>query len=63
MEYRVLGPVEWLADGRPVAIGGPKPRIVPRQLAEDLIPLVDGVGIGHRSRHGEELRRESAALP
>jgi DNA-binding SARP family transcriptional activator/Tfp pilus assembly protein PilF len=26
MEYRVLGPVEVLADGRPVAIGGPKPR-------------------------------------
>jgi hypothetical protein len=26
MEYRVLGPVEVLADERPVAIGGPKPR-------------------------------------
>jgi DNA-binding SARP family transcriptional activator len=26
MEYRVLGPVEVLADGRPVVIGGPKPR-------------------------------------
>src|SRR4029450_1093269 len=26
MEYRVLGPVEVLADGRPVAIGGPGPR-------------------------------------
>jgi hypothetical protein len=26
MEYRVLGPVEVLADGRPIAIGGPKPR-------------------------------------
>jgi hypothetical protein len=26
MEYRVLVPVEVLADGRPVAIGGPKPR-------------------------------------
>ena len=26
MEYRVLGPVEVLADGRSVAIGGPKPR-------------------------------------
>jgi hypothetical protein len=26
MEYRVLGPVEVLADGRPAAIGGPKPR-------------------------------------
>jgi DNA-binding SARP family transcriptional activator len=26
MEYRVLGPVEVLAEGRPVAIGGPKPR-------------------------------------
>jgi len=26
MEYRVLGPVEVLSEGRPVAIGGPKPR-------------------------------------
>jgi acyl-CoA reductase-like NAD-dependent aldehyde dehydrogenase len=34
MEYRVLGPVEVLADGRPVAIGGPKPR--------SLVEVVDG---------------------
>jgi DNA-binding SARP family transcriptional activator/tetratricopeptide (TPR) repeat protein len=26
VEYRVLGPVEVLVDGRPVALGGPKPR-------------------------------------
>jgi DNA-binding SARP family transcriptional activator len=33
MEFRVLGPVEVVVDGRPVAVGGPKPRTLLALLA------------------------------
>src|SRR5689334_7894780 len=33
MEFRVLGPVEVAVDGRPVAVGGPKPRTLLALLA------------------------------
>ena len=53
MQFRVLGPLEVLADGQPISLGGPKQRTVlarlllhPNQVvpAEDLIDEVWGEG-------------------
>ena len=65
MEFRLLGPVEALRDGRPVAIGGAKPRALLALLllhANEVVSrdrLIDalwpdrapGTAAGHRTGH------------
>jgi DNA-binding SARP family transcriptional activator len=45
VEYRILGPVEVRVDGRPVPVGGPKPRalLVLLLLNADRVVLTDQV--------------------
>jgi hypothetical protein len=65
MEYRVLGPVEVLAEGRPVAIGGPKPRSLLVLLllnAGRVVPTSQVIEALSAACHGREVHKRVEVL-